>query len=312
MSLLVSPEVFLVGCTQPDYAGLTAYLKASGNEDFNADVNEAVRDGVSGGEVLCSTAAKICYASLTLGKNSNVRRIRAIRDNLKAVYNTGHGSVLEHCQLNFIVRNLSRVATHELVRHRAGFAFSQTSGRYCRLEDIDLVWDPILDPVKDLFLDHMRTTADTVYQAECALGLRKPPPAFPSALPCDCLSLRYAQYGDPERPEPADVRWVPDDTFDFERRKKLTSAIRRIAPNGQANEIFFSANLRALRHVVQLRTSRHAEQEIRNIFDQVYRLVKAKFPTVFEGAKEAEYDGFLEISGLRQQPYDTLATTSKE
>ena len=51
--------------------------------------------------------------------------------------------------------------------------------------------------------------------------------------------------------------------MDFARKKKLTSYLRRLLPNGQANEIFFSVNLRALRHLrVHLpdRRDHHAAQ----------------------------------------------------
>src|SRR3712207_7300673 len=41
----------------------------------------------------------------------------------------GHGSVLEHASFNFLLYGISRSVTHELVRHRAGAAFSQISDR---------------------------------------------------------------------------------------------------------------------------------------------------------------------------------------
>lgn len=88
---------------------------------------------------------------------------------------------------------------------------------------------------------------------------------------------------------------------------KLTSAIRRIAPNGQSNEMGFSVNLRALRHIVMMRTGRHAEWEIRNIFAQVYNLLKDKYPFVFHGAKEQIVDGIVEVSGMKMQPYEMTA-----
>src|SRR5947208_6757304 len=42
----------------------------------------------------------------------------------------GHGSVLEHAVWNFIFTGVSRSLTHELIRHRAGFGYSQLSQRY--------------------------------------------------------------------------------------------------------------------------------------------------------------------------------------
>ena len=53
----------------------------------------------------------------------------------------GHGSVLEHGWVSYMITNTSRVVTHELVRHRAGTAISQESLRLLRLEDMGL-WIP--------------------------------------------------------------------------------------------------------------------------------------------------------------------------
>ena len=124
----VEPKTFLVGVTGI-LDGLEEYLKYSGNEGFLDDLDEARREGLSGGEILCSFYAKLCYKSLCLGQNANVTKIRDIESNLMGCFDSGHGSVFEHCLLNFITTDCSRVFTHELVRHRVGTAFSQTSGR---------------------------------------------------------------------------------------------------------------------------------------------------------------------------------------
>ena len=87
-----------------------------------------------------------------------------------------------------------------------------------------------------------------------------------------------------------------DQVKDFGTKKKLTSAMRRMLPNGQANEIGVSLNLRALRHTIENRTSRHTEWEIRYIFNQIYKLMKKKYKAMFFDAKEEEVEGLLEIT----------------
>jgi thymidylate synthase (FAD) len=266
MGSFVVPDVHYLGCTGIDRAGLEGYLLASGNRDFLDSVNEARLQGLSDGEILCSFYAKLCYKSLTLGQNANVTRLRDIPDNLRGCFEQGHGSVFEHCQLNFVARNVSRILSHELVRHRVGTAYSQTSGRYVRGDSLDIVLDPVLEPVKER-VRGLQEVIEREYRAMVTeMGL--------------------------------------DTATDFAWKKKVTSALRRLLPNGQSNEIGFSLNLRSLRHIVQLRTSRHAEWEIRTLFAQVYRLVKARHPLVFHGAKEEEVDGLLEVSGMRMQPYE--------
>jgi thymidylate synthase (FAD) len=269
MGKLVRPSVYHIGYTCIDMPGLVDYLKDSGNEDFLDSLSQAKETGLSDGEILCSFYAKLCYASLTLGKNANVNRIRDIPDNLVACFDIGHGSVFEHASLNFVVRNCSRVFTHEIVRHRAGTAFSQTSGRYVRGDSVDIVFDPILQPVQE--------------EVESLQGL---------------IEVRYAEM----------VRKMGlNDMKDFARKKKITSALRRLLPNGQSNEIGFTVNLRSLRHIVQLRTSRHAEWEIREVFGQAYRLVQPKYPMLFHGAVEQDVEGLLEVSGMKMQPWEVAA-----
>lgn len=267
MAEFVTPEVYLVGATLPT-AELQEYLLASDNADFAWQLEAAKKAGVDPGLMLCSFAGKVCYASLSLGKNDNISRVRDIESNIRNIIATGHGSVLEHCNLTFIARNVSRVFTHELVRHRVGAAYSQTSGRYVRTDSIGFVLPPELEPVRDEVARHLRDT-ERVYRELC-----------------DRLDVAAMK--------------------DKDEQKRVTSALRRILPNGQSNEIVFTYNLRTLRHVIQLRTSRSAEWEIRRVFEQVYLAVKERMPLLVEDAREELVGGSLEIAGMRTQPYETV------
>lgn len=253
----VLPKVHLIGYTSVNWDALNQYLEETGQTSFFKDIEEAKASGLNPGEILCSFYAKACYASLTTEKNKNITRVRDIESNVKSIIDTGHFSVIEHCQLNFMITNCSRVFTHELVRHRVGTAFSQTSGRYVRSDVLNVVIDPILEPAYDL-----------VEEAR------------------DYLEKWYKKME--ERLQIADVK-------DFGRKKKLTSAMRRLLPNGQANEIGVSLNLRSLRHTIQMRTSEHAEWEIRYVFNQIYNLVKHKYSIMFFDAQEEVKEGLLEV-----------------
>ena len=250
----VEPKTFLIGVTGLIEDQILEYLKYSDNEEFISTYGKAKEQGLSDGEILCSFYAKLCYKSLTLGQNDNVTKIRDIEPNLIGCFESGHGSVFEHCNLNFITTDCSRVFTHELVRHRVGTAFSQTSGRYVALSDIGFVCDPILDPVKDDIQEIIE------FLEKKALDIR----------------------------EKLDV-----DSQDFTTKKKLTSAIRRIAPNGQSNEIGFSLNIRALRHTLQLRVSPHAEWEINKVFSDIYDIVYSKWPLMLYGLEKIELNNGL-------------------
>src|SRR2546426_11710216 len=76
------------------------------------------------GERLAEFAGRLCYMS-----QGNPAK-RATRDYLENIKKQGHGSVLEHANYSLLLEGVSRSLTHELVRHRAGFAYSQLSQRY--------------------------------------------------------------------------------------------------------------------------------------------------------------------------------------
>ena len=289
----VRPTVYLIGATQMDMDGVKAFLRETNQEAFLEEVYQAEAAGVPGGMILCSLYAKLCYRSLAEGKNSNLTRTRTIEANLQGTFAQGHGSVFEHCSLNFVVTGCSRIYTHEQVRHRVGVAYSQTSGRYCRLDELNFVLDPVLEPCVDLITKHLKHAEDTIYLMECKLGLRTPPAGFPRIL-----AENVVVTGD-ER-----TRWVPDDSVPFDRKKKLTSAIRRLAPNGQDNEMGMTLNLRTLRHIIELRTAPSAEWEIRYIYGKVYELVNQRFPLLFLDSTVIEdVDGLPWVKGMKQQPY---------
>lgn len=114
------PKVYLIGYTEVDNVELTRYLRETDQLDFLDDFD---RTPLSRGERLCSFYAKLCYKSLALGHNENVTKVRDIESNLRGCFDAGHGSVFEHFSLNFVATDVSRVFTHELVRHRVGTAY---------------------------------------------------------------------------------------------------------------------------------------------------------------------------------------------
>ncbi len=264
----VEPRTFMIGHTTVDENGLRAYLEHTNQIEFLESYHAAIQDGLSPEEALTSFYAKLCYKSLVLGFNDNVSRVRDVKSNIENCLKTGHGSVFEHVWFNFVTTNCSRVLTHELVRHRIGVAFSQTSGRYCRIDSIDFVTDPLLADV----------------EGEIEAIVTKIQESYKSMAETIGLS--------------------GDTGMAFPLKKKITSALRRIAPNGQANEIGWSVNIRALRHILMMRTSRHAEREIRLMFNEVYQIVKERYPLLVSDAVEEEIDGLLEIRGMKMQQYD--------
>src|SRR3954466_13344846 len=90
------------------------------------------------GERLAEFAGRLCYMSQ---RNPASRTTREYLDNIKR---QGHGSVLEHANYSVLVEGVSRSLTHELVRHRAGWAYSQLSQRYVDESDANFVVPPAI------------------------------------------------------------------------------------------------------------------------------------------------------------------------
>ena len=228
------------------------------------------QDGSDGrpnpGELLLEFGGRACYRSWEPGLNPNVSRIRTDRREYFAnILRSGHGSVLEHASYSFALRNVSRVLTHELVRHRAGSAFSQESLRYVRLTEIGFRVPPALEPVREQVLSIVEQLEEFQVSAAKELG-------------------------------------IDSDGVPFHVKKEVTSALRRLAPIGLSTDIIWTANLRTLRHVIEMRTAEGAEEELRSVFDEIARLMQAEAPNLFQDfvSPGGRFLGAGEPQGLRR------------
>src|SRR5215471_2922530 len=90
------------------------------------------------GERLAEFAGRLCYMS-----QHNPAK-RPTRDYIENIKKQGHGSVLEHANYSILLEGVSRSLTHEMVRHRAGFAYSQLSQRYVDESQASFVIPPAI------------------------------------------------------------------------------------------------------------------------------------------------------------------------
>ena len=242
----VEPEVFLVARPKVDYDAMAAYLREVGGERWLERVD---RDQL-GNDVqdLAEFAGKMCYRSWEPGLNPNVRKVRDDQDAyLQNILKQQHGSVLEHVSFTFVLHNVSRVFTHEIVRHRPGTAVSQESLRYVRLDELPF-WFP----------DWAQEDAELMKRATALLTELE---QFQQWL--------AGHFGLDE-----------DDTKMHEKKAK-TSFMRRFAPEGLATGLVWTANIRTLRHTIEARTDQGAEEEIRLVFGKIGELMRAEAPALF-------------------------------
>ena len=147
------PAVFLIARPSLELDGMRGYLRDVGGESWLQRRLEESGEQPNAGELLVEFAGRACYRSWEPGLNPNVSKVRTDqREYFANILRSAHGSVLEHANYSFALRNVSRTLTHELVRHRAGSAFSQESLRYVRLVDIGFRVPPSLEPLRERVL----------------------------------------------------------------------------------------------------------------------------------------------------------------
>ena len=241
-----SPKVFLLARPSIDLDAMGAYLRAVGGESWLERRAGEPGAAINAGELIVEFCGRACYRSWEPGLNANVTRVRTDqREYFANILSSAHGSVLEHASYTFALHDVSRVATHEIVRHRAGSAFSQESLRYVRLTDIGFRVAPALEPLRERVLEIVEQLEEFQVSAARELGI--------------------------------DEEGVP-----FHVKKEVTSALRRLAPIGLSTDIIWTANVRTLRHVIEMRTAEGAEEELRLIFDQLATLMLAEAPNLFQ------------------------------
>ena len=240
------PTVFLIARPAIDAEGMEGYLRDVGGESWLARRLQESGGNANSGELLVEFGGRACYRSWEPGLNPNVSKVRTDqREYFANILRSAHGSVLEHANYSFALRSCSRVFTHELVRHRAGSAFSQESLRYVRLTDIGFRVAPALEPIRDRVLALVEQLEEFQLAAAKELGI--------------------------------DSEGVP-----FHVKKEITSALRRLAPTGLSTDIIWTANVRTLRHVIEMRTAEGAEEELRIVFDKIASIMQAEAPGLFQ------------------------------
>ena len=254
------PKVFQIGQTSLNAEGMKGFLTHIGaekwlNDNFvlnqYSDKNLAAVDSTDI-EKLCEVYSRGCYKSFGVGLNPNLTRVReGNKTHLKNVIESAHGSVFEHASINFALCDVSRVLTHELCRHRVGIAISQESLRYVRLTELKCMEFENLEEISPEDNEWFREQMYEVFTF---------------------LEGKQREFT---------VRFNLDDEESFNKKKKLTSRMRRAAPLGLLTYMGWTSNIRTLRHLIPLRTHKSAEEEIRFVYKLIGEMMYTQYPNAF-------------------------------
>jgi len=195
------------------------------------------------GERLAEFAGRLCYMSQLNPAG------RTTAEYLGNILKQGHGSVFEHSTYVVLIEGISRSCSHELVRHRAGFAYSQLSQRYVDESEASFVVPPAIAGDETLE-GAWRSQIESAQSTYVAL-----------------VAQLMERYG-----------WVADRVH---RRKMAREAARGVLPNSTETKIVVTGNARAWRTMLELRSSEGAELEIRRLAVAVLRVLQEEAPAFF-------------------------------
>jgi len=272
MKIFTDPKVYLIAhpilnwvsgnsSETTNIPGITDFFKDM--ENFGKkNVNEVWMDGSASAwaglsrqaDLLPEFAGRICYCSFgeKQGRKSN-------QEYLTNIIKSGHGSVLEHVNFTFLIAQCSRGFTHEMVRHRAGFAYSQESTHY-----IDYTVEN-----GRIILDSRLCKIDELHKTMGSMGEK--------------LFENYQEV----------YKKLREDGV---KKKEACSMARQMLPIGIEAKIVFTGNMRSLRHFVVTRGNNHNVLEIRKIACEVFEILEKIAPVSLHGIKlKKGVDGFDSI-----------------
>ena len=186
----------------------------------------------------------MCYLSFG-ARQSNKSNCEYIQNLIKH----GHDSVLEHVNWTFLLTGVSRAFTHQLVRHRVGFAFSQLSQQYHDESDATFVVPALVDE-------------------------------SPKALNAWHKAIEVSRRAYREILESLNEDAPQSMTKSSEFTRLIRSAARSILPNATETKIVVTANARALRHFLKVRGCIEGDYEMRIVSKLIYDLIASDAPAI--------------------------------
>ena len=195
-----------------------------------------------------AAAARLCYSPVGADKLMVDMTGEEAEKLLNIVISGGHHSTLEHISFSFAIEGISRVTSHQLVRHRIA-SYSQQSQRYVRERD-----EPVFILPKRIY-----DLPDTNQYKQCFIKMIK-----------DC----FKEYSD-----------MADHLINqgYTEKEAIEDA-RYILPNAAETKIVVTMNARSLLHFFNMRCCNRAQREIRDLANTMLQLVKEVAPIIFEYA----------------------------
>lgn len=235
-------------------------------------------------EEVVAQAAKLCYSHVGVDgimEKLTPEKIEKFVDHLATI---GHESPLEHVNFTFAIEGISRVTTHQLVRHRLA-SYSQQSQRYVKLEQFEYIIPPEIEKNKDakkIFIETMERDQQAYDELVMLLIVDKIDKKHPGWTKDKKYLEGYNKYnGD---------RTLVDIFKEYNKKeynaleKEAIEDARYVFPNACETKIVVTMNARSLLHFFNVRCCNRAQWEIRAMADEMLKECKKVAPTLFKKA----------------------------
>jgi thymidylate synthase (FAD) len=281
LNLITDPTVYLAASSQIRREEIDRFL-----EDH--DVQAWGTDTFIGGEFLAEVAGRMCYMSFAKPRpGGNAAYLSHIKE-------VGHGSVLEHAVFSLIVTGISRSCSHEVVRHRAGFAYSQLSQRYVDESVAEYCVPPDLKDEVDAaraMVDFREDCRDYHKQLDEVIAAderwnKYSKDEFSDMVKAgeywlEAVEISHEAYSRISTYLSEKAIKKRPDLVKTDARKFARQAARSVLPNATETKITMTANARAWRHFIEMRASKHADPEIRKLGVEICRVLQEASPNLF-------------------------------
>lgn len=214
-------------------------------------------------EKVVAAAAKLCYSHVGVEDISENLTDEKAKSFVRMLSEIGHESPIEHVSFTFGIEGVSRALLAQFTRHRIA-SYSVQSQRYVTLEDFQYVTPPEIADIpeaEELFLKAMET--DRKYYEELAKILKK-------------------HHKEKMISEGADEK-----SADKAAEKKAIEDARFVLPNACDTKMVVTMNARSLLNFFKHRCCNRAQWEIRDVAEQMYKIVYSLAPSLFCNAGPA-------------------------
>ena len=233
MKVKFEPEIYLIGRPQFDWSNARDFLAANG-------LSNHMLEEMSGTDAdkICEMSTRLCYLSFEKGRDS-----KAFFEN---IFEMEHTSTIEHANWTLIIAGVSRSFTHELVRHRAGFSYSQLSQRYVDESDVAFIMPPLIQDLSKAAQEEWK----------------------------DSMFVALENYKTQIKVNISHLHLTGSNTSKTERRKRAREAARSVLPNATETYIAVTANARAWNWFIKLRSGAGADREMQKVAMAVHEVLK--------------------------------------